>query len=353
MSTTSQSLPRRLNRTTTSSKETTPRADLLALWGGILFSALMTGLIWWLGPRLADIPFLPDTGASWYYWQLPEQTVGGRISAWGLYLVHQLLIWGLIAYAQRSKARYTTGLHRFNIWALAVNGLFALLHLLQTHIWYDGLAQDVSIFSSQGSVILLLVVVLLMENQRRGLFFGKRAPLSRRVIDFFRKYHGYIFSWAIIYTFWYHPTESSSGHLLGFFYTFLLMLQSSLFFTRIHLNQWWTFTLEFLVLVHGTTVAVMGTTDIWPMFFFGFASILVVTQLYGLGLSRWVKLSVTALYLVAALYIYSDRGWTKLDEIIRIPLIDYIAVFVLAGLTWLILYAVDFVRDRLRTAETT
>ena len=33
-------------------------------------SAALIILIWALGGRLADIPHLPDAGASWYYWQL-------------------------------------------------------------------------------------------------------------------------------------------------------------------------------------------------------------------------------------------------------------------------------------------
>ncbi len=43
--------------------------------------------------------------------------------------------------------------------------------------------------------------------------------------------------------------EPTNGHLIGFFYMFLLMLQGSLFFTRIHVNRWWTLIQEFLVLV--------------------------------------------------------------------------------------------------------
>jgi len=124
--------------------------------------------------------------------------------------------------------------------ALAASAFFILLHFVQTHIWYDGLAQDVSIFSSQGSVIVLLVWVLLMENNRRGMFFGKKLPIKQEIIRFARKYHGYFFAWATIYTFWYHPMVNTSGHLIGFLYMFLLMLQGSLFFTRIHTNRWWT-----------------------------------------------------------------------------------------------------------------
>jgi hypothetical protein len=67
---------------------------------------------------LAAVPHLPDSGPAWYYWKLPEPTFWSRATAWGFYLLHQLTIWGLIYYAQRSRPRYTTGLHKFNIAAL-------------------------------------------------------------------------------------------------------------------------------------------------------------------------------------------------------------------------------------------
>ncbi len=327
----------RAETTSLSPKNTgTPRRDQLALWGGILFSLLFTVLIWLLGGRLESVRLLPDAGASWYYWKLPDPTFWTRATAWGFYLLHQVALWGIIYYAQTyRKHRYTNGLHRINVIALGVNAFFIALHLVQTHIWYDGLAQDVSIFSSQGSVIVLLVWVLLMENNRRGLFFGKRAPISQEVIRFAREYHGYFFAWATVYTFWYHPAVSTPGHLVGFFYTFLLLLQSSLLYTRMHTNRWWTFALEVSVLIHGSLVAVMQGNGIWPMFLFGFAGIFVITQMYGLGLSLRTKLILLAVFAGSALFIYSDRGFNKLDEIIRIPLIDYLAVFVLAGLFWL------------------
>jgi hypothetical protein len=308
------------------------RADMLALWGGVLFSLAFTGLIWWAGRFLADIPHLPDTGAAWYYWRLIQPNFWSHATAWGFYLAHQLTIWGLIFYAQRRVKRYTTGLHPVNIAALAANAFFILLHFAQTHIWYDGLAQDVSIFSSQGSVIIMLVWILLMENSRRGLFFGKKAPISKEIVRFARTYHGYLFAWATIFTFWYHPMENTTGHLIGFVYMFLLMLQGSLFFTRAHLNRWWTVTLEVMVLVHGTLVAVMQGNGIWPMFAFGFAGIFVITQMNGLGLSFKTKAFILTVFIVSTLWVYSGRGWEKLNEIIRIPLIEYLAVFLLAGL---------------------
>ena len=308
------------------------RTDVNALWFGIGISFLFTALIYLLGPRLDQIALLPDEGASWYYWKLPEPTFWTRATAWGLYLAHQLSIWWLIFYSQTRVKKYSTRLHAVNYWALAVNALFILFHVVQTHIWYDGLAQDVSIWSSQISLIILLVWVLLMENPRRGVFFGKKLSFSKQVIHFARKYHGYFFAWATIYTFWYHPAVSTPGHLVGFLYMFLLLLQGSLFFTRIHLNKYWTFVQEFTVLVHGTIVAVLQGTGIWPMFAFGFGGIFVISQMHGLGLSKTARWLIGVGYILASLWVYSGRGFDRYYEVISIPLIDYLAVFILAGL---------------------
>ena len=241
-------------------------------------------------------------------------------------------MWGLIYYAQTRVKRYRRGLHPMNYLALGLNALFILLHLVQTHLWYDGLAQDVSIFSSQGSVIVLLIWVLLMENSRRGMFFGARLPIGKAVIRFARKYHGYFFAWAVIYTFWYHPAEALFGHLWGFFYTTLLILQGGLMYTRAHTNRYWTLLLEVVVLAHGTLVAVMQGAGMWPMFFFGFGGIFVITQMHGLGLSRWVRATILAAYIGAAVWIYSGRGLANIHQITWIPVIDYLGVLLLAGL---------------------
>jgi hypothetical protein len=310
-------------------REKKPLRDTGALWIGIFASLAFTGLIWWAGDRLDAVELLPDQGASWYYWKLPAPSFWTRATAWGFYLAHQLVIWGLIYTGQRRRHKYSNRLHRINWLALGANAFFILLHFIQTHIWYDGLAQDVSIWSSQISVIILLVWVLLMENSRRGLFFGIKAPISNEIRRFARQYHGYFFAWATIYTFWYHPMVSTPGHLVGFAYMFLLLLQGSLFFTRIHINKWWMFVQEFTVLAHGTMVAVLQGTDIWPMFAFGFGGIFVITQMHGLGLSRRVRWVLLLTYIGLALWVYSGRGWVNLNEIIRIPLIEYLSVLVL------------------------
>lgn len=62
------------------------------------------------------------------------------------------------------------------------------------------------------------------------------------------------------------------------------LLEGSLMYTKLHLNPYWRLLLESWVSLHGGLVAyqtggpeLMGTT-LWPMFAFGFAFVLVFTQ---------------------------------------------------------------------------
>jgi len=334
------------NEKISSNEKTISRQDITALMIGIFGSLAFVILIWFLGPKLDSIQLAPDQGASWYYWKLPNPTFWTRATAWGFYLLHQFSFWGLIYYAQTKVKKYSTKMHLVNYAALAVNAFFILLRVLQTHLWYDGLAQDVSIWSSQISVIILLVWVLLMENRTRGIFFGKPAPLPKDLIRFARKYHGYFFAWATVYTFWYHPTIATSGHLIGFLYMFLLLLQGSLFFTRIHVNRWWMLFQEVAVLVHGTLVAIMQGNDMWPMFAFGFGGVFIVTQMHGVKLSKWLRWTFLGTYIALALFVYNRRDITMIHQVTWIPVIDYLAVFALAGVLWVIMRLTSWISNR-------
>jgi len=64
-------------------------------------------------------------------------------------------------------------------------------------------------------------------------------------------------------------------------------------------------------------------------------------------LSRWVRGAILAVYAGLVVWVYSGRGLAKLNEIIRIPLIEYLAVFVLVLLIGAVLWGVR----RLRPAE--
>ena len=53
-----------------------------ALAVGIVASFAVTLSIWGVGGRLDAQPLLPDAGAAWYYWKLPDPTWVTRLSAW-------------------------------------------------------------------------------------------------------------------------------------------------------------------------------------------------------------------------------------------------------------------------------
>ena len=233
----------------------------------------------------------------------------------------------------RDRLRDRGALHPVNIVGLLGTAAFVGLRYLQTAVWYDGLAQDTSVFSSQLSVIFLLVIVLIMEAPRRGIAFGHGGRWLAPARQWLIRYHGYYFAWAVVYTYWFHPMETTPGHLTGFFYTFLLLIQGAFVFTSVHTNRWWTAILEVSVLAHGVTVAVVAGQEFWPMFFFGFAALFVVTQMHGLGLPRWVHWLVYAAFISGVLWVYAvaGRGWVNLNEILRIPIIDYGLVLVLGG----------------------
>jgi len=303
-----------------------------ALWGGILFSFVFTALIWYAGGHwLAPGALTPDRPGFWYEWQLQEPTVWTRATAWTGYLLHQVSIWWLIWTAQKERPGYSRGLHRFNVLALGVNALFIALHFVQTQVWYDGLAQDVHEGTAQWSVIVLLIAVLAMENKRRGLVFGVGSNWVERAGPFLRRYHGYFFSWAVIYTFWYHPMEDTWGHLFGFFYMFLLMLQGSLFFTRAHVNRRWTVVLEVTFAFHGAMVAYLaGQGQGWQMFLMGGLAMFIITQMHGLGLSRRARWLIAFGYFCGVVLLYAVRGWQYVPELAGIPLTLLSGVFVLS-----------------------
>jgi len=306
------------------------RGGRTSLGFALICAGFFTVLTWAVATWFIDAPVLaPDRPGFWYEWQLMEPDFWSRTTAWGGYLLHQLTIWTLIWTAQRRRPGYTEGLHDFNRWAIGATVFFISLHLLQTWVFYDGLAQDVPEWTSQWSVIVLLAAVLLMENQRRGLTFGQPLGFVTQAARGVRKYHGYYFAWATIYTFWYHPMLATPGHLFGFAYMFLLLLQGSLFFTRAHTNRYWTTFLEVLVLAHGVMVAVVNG-DGWPMFLTGFAGIFVLSQMHGLGLSRAQRWLIGGAYLGGVALVYAPRDWQGLWQVPLIPATELLTVLALS-----------------------
>ena len=315
-----------------------------ALWFVFGFSFLMVAATWLVSPLLEPFrrALLPDAGAAWYYWKLPRPELWASLSMWVLYLAHQITIWALIARLKAEPRPAAGTIGRANVLLLIANAAFIVLHLVQTTLFYDALAQFTPVMSSQGSVIVMLVMMLILLNARRGLFFGKKVALPPLGVSMTQKVHGYYIAWAVVFTFWFHPMEGTLGHLLGFLYLFLLMGQLSLARTSWHTKIGWLTFLEAFVALHGAVVAIQSGNGMWPMFFFGFMMMFIVTQVYGILKNRIAIAGITASYAALVLVAYSGAlggwftgtpvGWSDIHQITWIPVILYGLVFVLVWL---------------------
>lgn len=299
-----------------------------------------------VAPYFQHAAFLPDKGADWYYWQLPEVSNIARITGWVFFALHLFTTIWFVKKAQQEPAG--DKLNKWHKWLLGSQVFFVLLHLVQTYFWYDSLVKDTPVWLSQFSVIIMLVLMLGMLNPKRGIFFGKKVPIPASIVKAFVDFHGYFIILATVFTFWYHPMESTVGHLIGFFYMYLLFGQIIFANTRIHFNRFWVFLLEITVLLHGTAIAIQSvnvpsqnpTKVMWPMFAFGFGAIAVITQMYYLKLPKWGLLLINTLYVLMVIFVYTGalfgvRSFDKIYEISFIPFIEYLLVFVFAGIAWI------------------
>ena len=304
-----------------------------------------------------------------YPFLLQAPTYASIISSWVFYLCHQLGQYYILFSAQRAKEqkqlRWTESSDGWNPYAkamLRLNLFFVVMHFIQTHLFYDGLASTVPEVTSQGSVIMMLVCIYILEMPRRGIIFNS-AP--KRNTDFFKaftqfakKHHGYIASFGIVYTFWYHPMEASGAHFTGFMYQFLLLIQSSLLYQQSHRNRWWTLALECFVAAHAFVTAIYQRPLTYLMFLFGFVFTFVLNHLYGSPIVQsylssprdektrsrryWTVLFCSiVLYLTVALLAYGlegaiGRSWM----IINIPMAMYAST-----LFYTILYGIAYFAD--------
>jgi hypothetical protein len=62
--------------------------------------------------------------------------------------------------------------------------------------------------------------------------------------------------------------------------------------------------------------------------------VFVVTQMHGLGLSRRTRWWLFGVFAVAVLAVYAWRGYGRVDEIVRIPVIEYLVLAVVVLLIW-------------------
>jgi len=302
-------------------------------------------------------------------------------SAWLLYGAHQVGHWALVWVASRRKGggqaparrRSAAGAHAagdgpggptvgrpssaapaappptdahslcwWHVATLAHHAAFCAARVAHTRwVSYNGLARDVHELTSLSAVAALLVWVWLLRSPTRGVCGGASLPLpgGRRAAAALHRAavatHGYFFSWAAVYTLWYHPAVATPAHVTGFVYLALLLVQSGIAGTAAHVAGGWVTALEVGVAVHAAATAAAapvraGGRSLVPLFGWGFATTFVAVHLHGGGRRRSTRAGVTAAY-VAAAAAAVGTGWggTRPYHIVAIAVVDYAMLAVL------------------------
>lgn len=86
------------------------------------------------------------------------------------------------------------------------------------------------------------------------------------------------------------------------------------------------------------------------MFAFGFGAMIVLTQMYGLGLSVRLRRLIGAAFIVLTFGAYAIMGRLEdIHEILRISLLDYLVVFLLYGIFQAVLWMTKLFRQPVLT----
>ncbi|KAI8381020.1 uncharacterized protein BYT42DRAFT_494138 [Radiomyces spectabilis] len=176
--------------------------------------------------------------------------------------------------------------------------------IAQAHTFYDGLAVDVSEAVTQGSVIAILVIALILAIPSRGVIFGLgRKPSSElfaEMMQFAKKYHGYLVSFGTVTNFHYHPAS--------------------------HRNKSWILFLELWVFIHGSVTALIQPGSTWQIFSFGFLAVFLLNQVYWTRLAKhpFILATLYALYGIWVAWVFREDK--KYFRIIFIPAAEYLCL---------------------------
>ena len=157
------------------------------------------------------------------------------------------------------------------------------------------------------AVFLALTVALLMQQTERGIVFGFSLHSETLILltNIVRRFHGYVFTWAVVFTFWHHPAEAGVEHLSGFFIILLFTTQACLMYTTSHLGVIWRILLELQMLFHAVIAEIHRThREVWKMFVSGSLAVFVITQMHAFPLSFLTKSGILAAYILLLYFLY-------------------------------------------------
>ncbi len=274
-------------------------------------------------PFVSDQVLATKSGPFDYFWQLKERNPLIMLMVWFWFIIHFIGNAIIFSLRRKDKTIRKGEFSKYNIYLLIFNASLIIIHIIHSIIFYDMFAQDFPSYTSQISVIIMLVMLLLIQNTKRGFIFGIKLR-NQRALNLLYKIHGPIFLIALTYTLWFHPFINTIGHIVGFFYMYLLFIQVSYTGTKIHYNTKWVAFLESFVLFHGTSVAIFNqNSSLWSMFFFGFLFIFIGSQMYSFTRNTTFIITASIMFIILTVTYYFSTNIININEIIKIPIIEY------------------------------
>ena len=213
-----------------------------------------------------------------------------------------------------------------------------LLHLLQTHLKYDGIAQDAAELCPIIATVLSLVVLAMMQQTERGLVFGYRLEGETFIAltNIARRFHPYIVGWDVVFTFWYHPMEGGWHHSPGFFSLFCILIQGCLLFTTAHLNPVWRVALELMGFPHAIYVEYSHSERCrWKMFLTGVLITPLVVHFHIFKLSVATTTALLIGYFSLVLFLYRNMPWNRWSEPLHFPVAIFSLIFLVYGILYI------------------
>lgn len=240
---------------------------------------------------------------------------------------------------------------------LGVNAFFIPAKIITNYYTYSAMSSHLPLWFGQGAVFTIVLIVMAMQVPVRGMCCGyckrgcsvgrltccKGGDTWTEMATFLRKYHGYYIAFGVTSDWYYHPMESSLGHLSGILNDQLFFWQMIVMYTPVHRNKYWCMACEFAVLLHGPLVA-LNRGGGAGMFGFGFTVVFLVTGQWGMPL-HWATRLMFLVVFLAFLFMNYGLGWSKgfenepvglkdMHEITRIPMLYYM-VMMLYFFWWL------------------
>ena len=177
---------------------------------------------------------------------------------WSLYISHQVFHWSMLYYAQNYLKQSSRKIHPFHYWMAGMNLVFVLLHLIQTHVTYDGLVCSHLIHDHSLLWILWFILALsihIVESDRRGFFLCYSFFHSPKLVKFAKKTLWLLFSAVILFNFWNYPLDvnHNSGLVVQVLELFFIAY-SCLARTSFHENKYWLLWLEISAMQFGYPV---------------------------------------------------------------------------------------------------